>query len=227
MSEVGFKISSRLLDHIGLAMYSSLPKAISELVANSYDADAENVRINIPEDLPNGEIEIKDNGSGMDEKFIENVYMNIGGMNRTQERTPKYDRLKIGSKGIGKLAGLGIASIMRVETIKDRKKIAFEIDRELLEKEKTTLENIKFPIHKESTTEGNGTKIILKNLLAHVSSIDEESLRRFLAQEFVSRENFNVWINGEEIRKHDISTVEAGVEIRNISEPDHRLYYHR
>ena len=40
---VKFRILPRLLDHIGLAMYSSVPKAISELVANSYDANATEV----------------------------------------------------------------------------------------------------------------------------------------------------------------------------------------
>lgn len=58
--KIKFIVSGRLLDHIGLAMYSSLPKAISELVANSYDADAENVYITIPPNLPDGEIIIKD-----------------------------------------------------------------------------------------------------------------------------------------------------------------------
>ena len=212
MDEIGFKINSRLLDHIGLAMYSSLPKAISELVANSYDADAENVHITIPEDLPRGEIIINDDGSGMDRQFIEDVYMDLGGMYRTKERTPKHDRLKIGSKGIGKLAGLGIASLMRVETIKNGKKFTFEINREQMEKENKTLERIRFPISEELVEEENGTKIILKTLLSHVSSIDEEELRRFLAREFVSREEFHVWINGEEIGTESI----VGAERRNI-----------
>jgi len=193
-------------------MYSSLPKAISELVANSYDADAENVYITIPKVLPRGEIVIDDDGNGMDKEFIESIYMDLGGMNRTEERTPKHNRLKIGSKGIGKLAGLGIASVLRVETIKNGKKCSFEIDREQMETEGKTLEKISFPIHEEIVKEEDGTKIVLKKLLSHVSSIDEEELRRFLAREFVSRENFHVWVNGEEIGVEDI----AGAERRNI-----------
>jgi len=206
MSEVGFKISSRLLDHIGLAMYSSLPKAISELVANSYDADAENIHITIPETLPKGEIIVEDDGVGMNKKDIEEVYMDLGGMNRIEERTPIHKRLKIGSKGIGKLAGLGISIIVHIETIKDRKKCTFEIDREKMEN--ITLEKIKFPITEEVTTQKNGTKITLKKLLSHVSSINEENLRRFLAQEFVARENFHVYVNGEEIRIEEITNVD-------------------
>lgn len=127
MSEIGFKLSPRLLDHIGLAMYSSLPKAISELVANSYDADAQNVYITIPKRMPKGEISIRDDGNGMDKKFIENVYMDLGGKTRLEERTPKFNRLRIGSKGIGKLAGLGISNIMRIETVKNGKNIFLKL----------------------------------------------------------------------------------------------------
>jgi len=212
MNEIGFKISSRLLDHIGLAMYSSLPKAISELVANSYDADSENIYITISETLPKGEIVIKDDGVGMNRKDIQDVYMDLGGMTRVEERTPIHDRLKIGSKGIGKLAGLGISSIMHIETVKNGKKCVFEIDRGLMEEENITLEKIKFPITEEVTKEKNGTKIVLKNLLSHVSSIKEEYLRRFLAQEFVSREKFHVFVNGEEIQIEEIE----GVDRRKI-----------
>ena len=204
MSEIGFKISARLLDHIGLAMYSSLPKAISELVANSYDADAENVHVTIPEILSKGEIVVKDDGVGMTKMNVEDVYMDLGGMNRVEERTGIYNRLKIGSKGIGKLAGLGISNIVHIETIKDGKKCTFEIDRGEMAKEGITLEKIKFPINEEKCQQKNGTKITLKNLLPHVNSIDEENLRRFLAQEFVAREKFHVYVNGEEIKIEEI-----------------------
>ena len=50
MEKVKFKIIPRLLDNIGLAMYSSIPKSISELVANCYDADASEVYIDVRQD---------------------------------------------------------------------------------------------------------------------------------------------------------------------------------
>lgn len=213
MSEkIKFIVSGRLLDHIGLAMYSSLPKAISELVANSYDADAENVEITIPKTLSNGQIIIKDDGSGMDKNFIKNVYMNLGSKNRLSEKTPKFKRLKIGCKGIGKLAGLGIANIMRIETVKDGKKYIFEINRKLLQGR--TLDGTEFPIYEESTEEKNGTIVILKDLLPHVETIDEEELKLFLAREFLSKQNFHIWVNGEEIVPSEIPNLEK----RNIKE---------
>lgn len=148
----------------------------------------------------------------MDKEFIKNIYMNLGSKNRDTEITPKFKRLKIGSKGIGKLAGLGIANVMRIETVKDGKKCIFEIDRRLIRER--ILDEVDFPIEELTTNEKNGTTVILKDLLSHVKTINDEELRQFLAREFVSKSNFHVWVNGEEIVLSEIPNVER----RNIKE---------
>src|SRR5690349_7025693 len=102
---VKFKVLPRLLDHIGLAMYSSVPKAISELVANSYDAEASEVFIEFEE--KDGQLEriiIHDNGHGMSPETLESAYLALG-YNRRQKPARKSNRQPIGNKGIGKLAG--------------------------------------------------------------------------------------------------------------------------
>ena len=71
LAPIKFRPVPRLLDHIGLAMYSNLNKAIAELVVNGYDADATQVDVEITANA----IVIKDNGSGMDENDIRNSYM--------------------------------------------------------------------------------------------------------------------------------------------------------
>jgi len=43
-----FQISPRILDHLGVAAYSSLKKCLAELCSNSYDADAGKIEITIP-----------------------------------------------------------------------------------------------------------------------------------------------------------------------------------
>src|ERR1035437_8214271 len=112
LAPIKFRPVPRLLDHIGLAMYSNLNKAIAELVVNGYDADATQVAV----DITTKAIVVKDNGSGMDENDIRNSYMMLGAdQKRKVKRTPRFGRLPIGNKGIGKLAGLGLARRISVE----------------------------------------------------------------------------------------------------------------
>ena len=40
LRDLKFIVATRMLDHIGVSMYSKYPKAIGELVVNGYDADA-------------------------------------------------------------------------------------------------------------------------------------------------------------------------------------------
>ncbi len=55
-------INLNILNHLGLKLYSNVPAVLSEAVANSWDADAENVRIEITPD----KITITDDGHGID-----------------------------------------------------------------------------------------------------------------------------------------------------------------
>ena len=63
MSVYKLKIQLTVLDELGVNLYSNTPAMLSELVANSWDADAENVQINF--DLNNS---IKNN------IFIYNIF---------------------------------------------------------------------------------------------------------------------------------------------------------
>lgn len=214
-SKIKFIVEPRLLDHIGLAMYSSMPKAISELVANSYDADAENVRISLPEGNINekSKIIIQDDGQGMDEKDIRDIYMHLGiNVRKRRKRTPKFKRLPIGSKGIGKIAGLGIANKMVIQTTKDNFRYSFEIDRQRLEAT-VDLRDIEFDLTKEEVKCGKGTKITLENLLSHVkSSITKQDLLRFFHREFGLTRDFNIYINGERMSPRDIPGELLGIK---------------
>lgn len=190
----------RLLDHIGLAMYSKFTKAIGELVVNGYDADA--IRVDV--DIKSDEISIKDDGSGMDESGIRDGYMLLGAdKKRKIKRTTKFGRLPIGNKGIGKLAGLGIANKISIITVKDGKEYSFSIDREELKKVKT-LENAVFDdFTVKDTDKPNGTSIVLTKILSHVK-IDMENLKGSLARDLPHDENFKIFVNEQMCTRKDI-----------------------
>ena len=101
-----FVVEPRLLDHFGIAMYNTVEKAIGELVANAYDADATRVRITYEDDL----IAVKDNGTGMTRKEVDESYLRLGRNRRAEGETTSRGRPVIGNKGIGKLQASGSLS---------------------------------------------------------------------------------------------------------------------
>jgi len=221
-NKLNFIPTSRLLDHIGLAMYNSLPKAISELIANAYDAYATEVKVTIPKAInKKSEIAISDNGNGMSEGFIRQTYMKLGPNNRKEkEKSPRFKRLLIGSKGIGKLAGLGIANIMYIETVDNGKKCKFEINRRKLDAKGKRLDEIEIPLIVEKTKKSNGTTILLKELLPHVSTMSDEELRAFFVKEFGFPEKFSIFVNGHRYTPEDIpgKKIEVKDNIDNYGE---------
>ncbi|MBT3189014.1 MAG: hypothetical protein HN736_10195 [Anaerolineae bacterium] len=77
--EANFRISPRILEHLGVAAYTSLTKCLAELCSNCYDADAENIWITLPENFSGkAKIIIKDDGLGMSPDDMRDRYLYIG-----------------------------------------------------------------------------------------------------------------------------------------------------
>lgn len=106
-----FKPRARLLLELGNQLIRNENIAISELSKNSYDADATNVKIELEniDSKEKGQIVIEDNGSGMNLDIIENVWLEPGTDYREKQikegiRSPKFKRLPLGEKGVGRFA---------------------------------------------------------------------------------------------------------------------------
>lgn len=81
-------LSLNVLNHLGINLYSNIPAVLSEIVANSWDADATRVDITISDD----EIVIKDDGCGMSAEDINNKFLYVGYQKREQSvESPKYN----------------------------------------------------------------------------------------------------------------------------------------
>jgi hypothetical protein len=199
-----FKFSPRLLDHLGISAYNSVRKCLAELVANSYDADAEKVSIQLPDIIDeNALIEIEDNGTGMSPQEIENNFLLIGRNRRKNgERTDKK-RLVIGSKGIGKLAGFGIASRMNIIAYKDGVQSQVSIDRADFE-DVATLNQHQLVITTSETGHSNGTKLQLIGLHPDLQLIDPVMLRRHLYRVMPKVADFIINVNEIECTPDDI-----------------------
>jgi hypothetical protein len=204
LRDLKFVVATQMLDHIGVSMYSKYPKAIGELVVNGYDADANYVVVDI---RPNEDrITIEDNGEGMNERDIREGYMFLGsGQKRAIARTPIYHRLPIGNKGIGKLAGFGIARRIEVKTIKDVTALEFCLDRDELENAQR-MGKLNEPILdrapmqlKEFDAKGlsNGTTVVLRKLRPECGKIEVDKVIAHLAHELPLGMNFKVVVNGQ------------------------------
>ncbi|MFD3230655.1 ATP-binding protein [Rahnella aceris] len=122
----------RIIDHLGIQMYQSPTAAIAEMVSNSWDADATKVDIILPT-RENRTITIKDNGIGMTLEECQNKFLTVGYDKRKHNvlaRSSELDRALMGRKGIGKFAGFGIASVIKVTTISKAtgEKTTFNLD---------------------------------------------------------------------------------------------------
>lgn len=104
--KIDFSFGWLALKLLGKSLYSNAWSAISELVANGFDAQAKNVYVYIDNsDKSNSVIELFDDGTGMDESGMQ-IYARVGFNKREVKNFHDDDYLPMGRKGIGKLAAL-------------------------------------------------------------------------------------------------------------------------
>jgi hypothetical protein len=115
------KFDPNTIEHLGVSLYSKLPSVLSELISNSWDADAENIKINFYENATEKSIEYIDDGEGMTFDELNEKFLLIGRNRRTfpdQVETSK-GRKVIGKKGLGKLAVFGICDEIEITSTKN------------------------------------------------------------------------------------------------------------
>jgi HSP90 family molecular chaperone len=120
-----FKVKPRLLTLLGDQLIRDANLAVFELVKNAYDADATEciVTLSQPHDPAQARIQVRDNGSGMDEQTIRNTWMVIATdfralQRKENTRSRRFHRFPLGEKGLGRLSvhklGRAIRLVSRV-----------------------------------------------------------------------------------------------------------------
>ncbi|HDZ5066324.1 TPA: ATP-binding protein [Campylobacter jejuni] len=212
------KVSLNIIEHLGINLYSNLPAVLSEIVANSWDADATEVKMNIHD---TDKIEIIDNGFGMNKDDINEKFLNVGYKKRDDNFTKTPSGRKVmGRKGIGKLSLFSIANkITVISKKKDDTTNAFIMDIDDIKKvineegvyEPTPLDSNSLPMQIEC----QGTVIILEKLKRE--RIKYNNIRMNLARRFsiIDNSNFKVVVNEKEI----------GIEERNYFKKLDYIWY--
>ena len=192
------KVSPRMLELLSKDLYTNMYFVLAELIANSYDADAENVYVYIDDT----EIRVEDDGTGMTPENLNDKYLLVGGESRNSEenaRTSNKKRLKMGRKGVGKLAALSISKGFKLVTVCDGHCVGLFIPSRIEHDDETlkVLDQSEFTLKRITT---HGTAVIMESPKVAIPKLQDTVLKN-LAKIFPNDiEDFNIHIifKGEE-----------------------------
>lgn len=108
-------VDKRVITILSGSTYNNFPKALKEIVTNSYDADASEVRITI--DVESETITVEDNGLGMSETDFD-FYLRIAGKTRSSREFTLSGRRRIGQFGVGFLSVFPFCKNYNIESTK-------------------------------------------------------------------------------------------------------------
>ncbi|MDR3680521.1 MAG: ATP-binding protein [Flavipsychrobacter sp.] len=112
---ISFRPKAHILILLGEELIKNPVMAIYELIKNGYDADAKSINVTFHniDRIDDALIEIRDSGTGITAEVLENVWFEPGtdfrkpvnndGV-RTLKRSPVYNRIPMGEKGVGRFA---------------------------------------------------------------------------------------------------------------------------
>lgn len=150
LKELDFQIAFGAVKHFGRNLYTTNPPAITELIANSWDAYATECRVLMKQD----EILIVDNGIGMtDLEFVER-YARSGFEKNYDIRMPNNMEVRpyMGKKGIGKFSAFSLSDnyILYTKSDEDESWKRIELEHDILDTNEPT---VKIPVQYETNLE--------------------------------------------------------------------------
>lgn len=173
---IHFDSEAMLFKHIGRNQIDSETVALTEIVKNSYDADATEVNIffDKPENV-GGEIIVTDNGHGMSKEEFCKYWMRPGTPHKESEnRSPKWRRVMLGRKGMGRFGTdkIGELVVIKGKTTSDHSAFVAKIDAAKFEQAGTKFEEVPVELRKFPKSEltfvlkdyDQGTEVRMKHL---------------------------------------------------------------
>ena len=115
VGEVVLQVDYQIIEHFSEHLYDSPNKAVEELVANSFDAFATEVRVFTPGQYTADRVIVWDNGESMDIDGLQRLWWIAKSPKANGDRVEERDgrtRKIIGKFGIGKLASYSVGEII-------------------------------------------------------------------------------------------------------------------
>lgn len=168
-----FKISPRVLAHLGEDLIKNESIALLELVKNSYDACAEICTVDfVFQNNQLNKIVIEDNGLGMNIEIIKDVWLVVGtDYKKDTSKERECTRVPLGEKGIGRLGVHKLGEqINLISKKRSSKEVELFIDWSKLETSKD-IEDFKVSIKENETPkkfkQSHGTLLKISDLKAN------------------------------------------------------------
>ena len=199
-------VDLNVLEHLGINLYSNIAAVLTEVVANAWDADAENVEITL--DSEEKWIEIVDDGIGMSVEDMNDKYLRVGYRRRHEDanfgKFTAKGRQVMGRKGLGKLSLFSVANSIEVQTAKEGTAHGMlmsvdDINSAIEDREGCYSPR---PLSPDKINTEKGTKIILREIKRQRLERGVTALRKRLARRFSvlgQRYGFHITIDGEEL----------------------------
>ena len=164
--KVVFKPRARLLLLLGDQLIRDPGVAVFELVKNAFDADSSLATVTMSriDDPARGQIIVEDRGMGMDVDTVRDAWLEPGTDYRVRQKekgepTPKYGRIPIGEKGVGRFAAHKLGSKVRLITRHaGSQEVLVEIDWDHDFKEKRYLSDVEIRVLERDAEHFTGKK---------------------------------------------------------------------
>ena len=232
-----FNISLSVLNHLGRNLYRNLITVIGEAISNAWDADAENVYIEIDRD--NNAMSIIDDGMGMSGDDFQNKFLKIGYSKRKggAYRSPA-GRPYIGRKGIGKLALLSCAKRIHILSSLDGNELVggvidnSELDKAItddLNSQDYMLEPVDETLERKFGSRSKGTMLYFESITEGILNT-VEYIKKAIALYFrfsLYDNSFCIYVNGEKVDESFLKEFAMETQflwkINNFNDPTYRL----
>ena len=164
-----FSIDAGIINRLGKELVARHETAVSELIKNSYDADAKKVELTFIDSLDvGGVLTISDDGVGMTKEQLINGFMRLASSDKIHyPLSPIYKRKRAGQKGIGRFAtqrlGRQLTIITQTEDSKQALEVTINWDDFKNDQDLMFIGN-KIEYKDRRQNKKSGTKLIIKDL---------------------------------------------------------------
>ncbi len=181
---LSFSVDAGIINRLGIELVGRSETAVSELIKNSYDADANNVDVLFVEaGTTGGTLIIDDDGEGMDLERLENGFMRLSSTNKIHNPiSDKYNRKKAGKKGIGRFStqrlGTVLVIVTKMKQMSRALKLTINWDDYNID---TDLQSIVNKVEYVNPIKEAGTKLIIRNLREAWGAVEIRRVYRYVS----------------------------------------------